>query len=269
MTIITTVFEYKDKPFDYKLLHEVFLKSVNKHMPDVRVISLVLDVPQAKDDRKPGLWTNTVKLREQVKTIESIDDDIVLADCDMLCLKTCEDIFNQDFDIGYTVKPLSKMTKSRINGGIIFVKNTQKAKDWMKELLYINNKMYLDPNFHNIWRNKYFGMNQSAMGYMIEASGNKAKTLALPTRIWNAVDCDWRSINIETRFVHIKGKLRNCILNRCGYPWMEGIMRTWYSYTDDLSYELQDLMPWDIKPQINQPQKKKRKPHGLRRVIIQ
>lgn len=212
MVIVTTVFKYQGKPSDYKRLYNAFVKSCKKHMPNVTIKTLSLDVPQAKDSRKPGLWTNTAKLRAQVECIRKIKHDVVLADCDMLCLNPIDDVFKKyDFDIGITTKPPGAKSSCRINGGVIFIRNTPAARAWIEELLTINNRMYNDPAFHNKWRKKYYGMNQSALGYMTEKAKTKAKVKEFRTTIWNAVDCDWDKISSKTRLVHIKGKLRECI----------------------------------------------------------
>jgi hypothetical protein len=261
MKIITTVFDYARTSFDYQQLYDVFVASCRKHMPDVEVVTLELDVPMQKDDRKPGLWINTCKLRAQVEYLEHTDDDVVFCDCDMLCLRSNEDVWNMPFDIGYTEKPAWKKTRCRLNGGVVFVRNTERAHAWMRKLLEINDRMYYDYRFHKPWRVKYFGMNQSAMGYMIEMHPEIADVVSLPTQVWNAVDCDWQYVNEETRFVHIKGKLRHCVFLREGYPWMYDILKEWSSYTDRKEITVSEKMPWDIKKEevkVEQVKKKKR-----------
>lgn len=249
MKIVTAVFDYDDCPFDYGQMYRVFTASCRKHMPDVEIITLKLDVPPANDDRKPGLWTNTCKLRAQVEYLEQADDDLVFVDCDMLCLRSFEDVWDQPFDIGYTVKPPEKKTRCRLNGGVVFVRNNERAHLWMRELLKANNLMYSMAGFHREWRKKYFGMNQSAMGYMIESHPEVAEAVPLSTHIWNAVDCDWSSVDNDTRLVHVKGKLRRCIFRRTGYDWMLPLVKEWYSYTEDKSFEVVEKMPWDFRPQ--------------------
>jgi len=231
MIIVTTVFKYKDKPSDYKRLYQVFMASCAKHMPGVTVKTLKLDVPPAKDNRKPGIWTNTAKLRAQVNYIKTLKDDVVLADCDMLCLKPFDDVFKKyDFDIGITTKPPGVKSSCRINGGIIFIRNSAQARAWMQELLKINDRMYKDQAFHNEWRKKYYGMNQSALGYMLERAKTKARVKEFRTTIWNAVDCDWTNVTDKTRLVHIKGKLRACIDKGKSSSKLSRLIAAWNDY---------------------------------------
>lgn len=229
MTILTTVFNYPDKPHDYHKLHEVFIASCKKHMPDVDVVTLYLNVPKAKDKRKPGIWTNTAKLRAQADYIKTCNDDVVIADCDMLCMRSAYHAFDKDFDIAYTVKAANKKTNAPINGGILFVKNTQAAKDWIAELCAVNDRMYNDPDFHNTWRSKYYGMNQTAMGYLVE-TGHKAKLHKYQTVEMNACDPDWINIDKSTVFVHIKGRLRDCVFGTMRRHDLDKIVSIWRGY---------------------------------------
>jgi hypothetical protein len=105
-------------------------------------------------------------------------------------------------------------------------------------------------------------MNQTAMGYMIEAVKHPAVLKEFRTVVWNAVDCDWKNVDESTRFVHIKGKLRKCIHIHAGYPYMQKIMDEWYSYDGQEEYAINEIMPWDLTNKV-EPSKKspKRKRH--------
>ena len=237
MKILTTLFNYPLKPHDYNELHEVFLLSCKKHMPDVEVVTLKLQVPIVRDNKRPGCWVNTVKLREMVKYVETCNDDIILADCDMLCTAPAYDAFKEDFDIAVTFKD-KPQGRCPLNGGIIFVKNTPLAHDWLKKLSEVNDQMYSNKSFHDEWMAKYFGMNQAAMGYMIENSGHLAKVVRYSTQKWNNCDYDWVNFNEETVFVHVKGPLREAIFQRVGYSDHAKIMKIWYTYTKDQSFSV-------------------------------
>ena len=249
MKIITTMFSYEKKNYDYSLMHDVFIKSCNAHCPDVEVITLFLEVSVVNDNKKPGCWTNTAKLREMVKCAETINDDIILADCDMLCTGDFRHAFDIDFDIAYTRKREDHNTSCVLNGGILFIKNNPVARDWLRSLLETNEKMYSDKSFHEYWKKKYYGQVQAAMGCMIE-SNHPARVYAYDTLTWNCVDIDWECFNDNTVFVHIKGRLRESILDHCGYEEHEKIMNEWYKYCENKSYTIKEKPIIRQKPKI-------------------
>ncbi len=256
MKILTTVFSYPDKPHDYKALHDVFVASCKKHMPDVEVITLNLQVDYVVDGKKPGCWVNTAKLRAIVEYLESCNDDVIIADCDMLCTAPAYHAFDIPFDIAYTRKPENHKTSCPLNGGIIMVRNNAVALDWMKQLVIVNDAMYKNAKFHAEWKKKYYGMNQAAMGFMIESS-HPARVHAYDTLTWNCVDCNWKDFNSDTVFVHIKGELRNAIQNRISYPDVLPIMQQWYSYTDNQKFaqaaiDLSRIRKKKIRHEINE-----------------
>jgi hypothetical protein len=201
-------------------------------MPKAKFVSLVIENQGRKGDgKRPGCWSNTIKLRKYAEFVEKCTDDVVLADCDMLCLGDAKIAFDKEFDIGITVKKENHKSKSKINGGIIFVRNNAKAKAWVKELSRVNDMMYEDDKFHSVWMRKYFGMNQAAMGYMLEMKNNIADVVEFPTVVWNNCDCDWGDISEDTVFVHIKSDLRDAVFSRKGYKNHEKAMRLYYEYT--------------------------------------
>lgn len=242
MKIVTTRFKYAGKPFNYKVMHDVFVRSCRKEMPGVKVVTLDIDnVVPKKDGKRPGCLSNTVKLEKFAEYVKGCDEDLILADCDMLCNGDARRAFEDyDFDIAITVKEEGHNTRCRINGGIIFVRNTPEAKAWIAEFNNVNKRMYEDLEFHNKWIKKYFGMNQSAMGYMLETY-DKARVIELPTVIWNNCDPDWNYITDETVFVHIKSALRDAVFSRVGYLDHEKGMKLFYAYTGNPEYTVKPI----------------------------
>ena len=240
MKIVTTKFKYAGKPFNYDVMHDVFIQSCRKEMPDVDVVTIPIDnVKKVQDNKRPGYLSNTVKLKKYADFVMFCDEDLILADCDMLCNGNAEVVFKElDFDIAITVKNPGHGTRCRINGGIIFVRDTPKAKAWVKEFNEVNEKMYKDEKFHKQWAEKYFGMNQAAMGYMIDASDNEAKVIELPTRTWNNCDPDWDYVTDDTVFIHIKSSLRDAIFSHYGYKDHEKAMQLFYAYTGETDYKI-------------------------------
>ena len=108
--------------------------------------------------------------------------------------------------------------------------------------------MYKDRHFHIEWQNKYLGMNQAAFGYIYEIAKPDVTMLELPTIKYNAVDCDWKNVDEETLFIHIKSELRRMVLmNMEPDREFAYCMREWYKY--------QALVPEEA-PIVKQPKLK-------------
>ena len=208
MKIISVQFDYPGTN-KYKILSQVFEHSVKKNCPNAELELIKVKPPQWRNRRGKSLASNTLKLDLWLEALERTEDDIIFIDCDMLILKNLESAFDTDFDIGYT-----KRTKGKppYNGGVVFVRNTEPAKEFIKTWSRINNKMYANPEMHTPYRDKYAGMNQAAFGYIMEKKEYTAKLKEFPCKIWNACDDDWRDISTETRVMHIKSGLRRQVL---------------------------------------------------------
>jgi hypothetical protein len=169
----------------------------------------------AEPDRKGrirGLVSNTVKLEKWVEILTTIPDNdtVIFTDCDMLFLKDPGEVFSRDFDIAYTERTQSKWT---INGGVLFVKVNPRSRDFMNHFVNVNKMMFEDPDFHQPWKNKYAGMNQSALGCILEMKKHEAKLISLPCAEYNSCGEDWPFITEKTRILHIKGQLRKILFN--------------------------------------------------------
>lgn len=209
MKIISVQFDWKGTN-RYQILSQVFEHSVKKNCPDVELELIKVQAPDRTHKcRSKSFCANTLKLDLWLKALNETDQNVVFMDCDMIILKDISDAFNYDFDIGYTKRTRASMP---YNGGVVFVKNTPEAKQFIQLWKNINDRMYKDNAFHNPYREKYAGMNQAAFGYILEKEKFKAKLKQFPCAVWNACDDDWRNMNKETRIVHVKSGLRRSVL---------------------------------------------------------
>lgn len=210
MKIITVSFDFNHKK-TYQRLMEVFEYSCKKHMPESDVISLKTPAPDQKL-RAQGVVSNTYKLDLWVQELDKAKEgeEVVFMDCDMVVLGNMFDAFADDFDVAYT-------TRTRgfpINGGVIFARNNERARKWFRELRNINNRMFEDKIFHTQWRNKYAGINQAAMGYLIENPVPGVMLHAVPCAKWNVCNDGWKNINKDARAIHVKGALRRACMGK-------------------------------------------------------
>lgn len=229
MKILTVQFD-PGKSNYYKRLYDVFKVSVEKNIPEANFVNIKIPCPDRVTSVAKNFTYNTEKLNIWYDFVKNTDDDVILTDCDMLCTGNPENIFLTNFDIGITFKTC-EIKKSPMNGGIVFVKNTEKAKNFIELWRDVNAQMYKDRHFHIEWQNKYLGMNQAAFGYIYEVLKPDVTMLELPTIKYNAVDCDWKNVNEETYFIHIKSELRRMVLmNMEPDREFTYCMREWYKY---------------------------------------
>jgi hypothetical protein len=229
MTIYTVCFEYPNRS-KYSTLLKVFEKSCQVNMPDAKFICKHIAAPENPTNRALNFKYNTVKLKLWTEFLEKTKEKhVILADCDMLALKDARYAFNNDFDIAYTKR--TKISRIPINGGIVFVKVNRRSIEFFKEWLRINVKMFKNPKFHQQYRRKYAGMNQSAFGYLLEKRKDIAKLKPFKTCEFNAVDCDWPTLDGKTVFLHCKSKLRKMVLGeKKGQVRYKKCIDIWHKY---------------------------------------
>ena len=183
--------------------------------------------------RSAAFYYNHRKLRQW---IDSVDQDTIFIDCDMLCLKDPVDGFDLVDHIGYT----DREGPIPFNGGVVFVKNTKESKEFLKKWYDIDEKMLYDEKFHkDYYHPKYAGMNQSSMGWMYE-NGYDHLIRVLPD-IYNKCD-GWTGWQ-QAKMVHVKGHLRNCCLfdRSRDVNYIMAIKEVWKQYaeaSDDIQPEV-------------------------------
>lgn len=228
MKIIIVTFDFGTST-TYKTLHDVLIYSIEKHMPDAKWVSITLDEPELHN-RVKGFITNTVKLYQWVKEIQSCKDgeNVLLLDCDMLVIGDLKEIFKKEFDVAYTVRANSKYP---VNGGAIYVKVNERSRKFFDRFYEINKKMLDNPEFHQEWRNKYAGMNQAAFGYLLEKEKDIANLVPIPCRKWNVCQENWKDYDEDARLIHVKGQLRYSIFNRTDcLPELQRAVELWRTY---------------------------------------
>ncbi len=266
MKIVTVQFDYPGKD-RYKRLLTAFRNSVRYHMPDAELVHVHLKPPVDMPARKKSFASNTVKLQAWIDQLNATTEPVLLADCDMLMNAPVGDVWNYDFDLAYTyreesigherrVEPLYKVVNGRkvrtgpkrhpmgpgtrfgdkrwppFNGGVMFVRPTEPAIRFMRELLSVNNQMMKDQRFHQQYRDVYGGLNQAAFGYMMEHSKDDGlKAMKLPCSEWNACELHWSNYNGRNRLIHIKSSLRKYVLGEkeCP-PQYQSIVKLWSKF---------------------------------------
>ena len=211
MTFFTVAFDYDNT--SYMRLLSVLEKSIAISCPEAKFVALRKKPPRTPPEgRKQGLlfYENTDKLADWLDFVECSDDpDIVLLDCDMMVLQDVSEVFEEEFDVGFTRRANHK--RIPFNGGVFFVRQNQESVNFFKKFKQINDQMYEDHEFHQLWRDKYAGMNQAAFGWMFENYFEKIDLLELPCEIYN-VCSGWNVLSENYKIIHIKSQLKQACL---------------------------------------------------------
>jgi hypothetical protein len=235
--IITVQFSY-DGDTKYKRLLDVLKYSAKINMPDAEFISLEIPAPEV--DFVPGhkmLMSNTVKLQKWVEQMEKSKrgDKLAFLDADMLIMRDFSKVFKYRFDVAYTYRVSGYLP---LNGGVMFAKPTKKAKDFFKKFLERNIYFLNHKKEHDEFRRIYAGMNQSAMGWMLERSNHRANILGLPCPLWNVCNEDWHKMLSDAYILHIKSRLRlMCLGQKKVSEDIREVVEIWQDYHKRMNNE--------------------------------
>lgn len=227
MIFISVAFDYEDT--QYIRLGKVLEKSVKFYCPSIPIKFLTCKPPIVPEDERALMrfGENTEKLRLWVKLLKEIEDEhIILIDSDMMVLNDISFVFDEDFDIGATLR--AERARIPYNGGVMFVKKNERSIKFFEEFEKINNKMYNDREFHKKWREKYAGMNQAAFGYMVENYEGEIKIKNFPCKEFNNCCPDSsKFLKEKPKIVHIKGVLRDVCLGKIKDDKFSYVSRIW------------------------------------------
>jgi len=140
---------------------------------------------------------------------------MLLVDADMAILRPLDDVWDQDFDIAYTVRE----TRARypLNAGVVFVRAGWRARAFFRHWLQVDDGFLADPQSHLIWKRRWGGINQAALGCVLDhqpADHPDVRLLRLPCAEWNCEDYSWSAFEPQvTRILHVKSDLRRAVFS--------------------------------------------------------
>lgn len=237
MKIFSECFDYKTSNV-YSILAAVCEYSANKYNPSSDFELYKIKAPDTTGHNRACV-SNTVKLDKWVEIVEKTDDNVVLMDCDMLFTGDISHVFEKyKFDIALCQRTKNIQQRMPFNGGIVFVRNNRAALDFMKLWQKINLEMFNDVQFHNKWRPRYAGMNQSAFGYIFEKEKYNAKILFLPCKIYNCCREDWPRVDSNTKVIHVKSGLRKSIVNQSPTRETKRAYEIWYRIAEESGIDI-------------------------------
>jgi hypothetical protein len=213
--IATVVFDYRDLT-RYERLFLAWEASVRESNPDATIDVLRIPVPEITGEHKASFVSNTAKFQAWREYLDGVDEPVILMDCDMIVRRDLSDAFDGTFDIGLTK---TGRDSPPYNGGVVFVAPTKEARDFIKLWDKVNTELYTDPQEHAKWWHWYKGMNQAALGKILESIDHGARIKNFPCREWNSCDYDWGRSNPDVvRVIHIKSGLRKVCLGETKKP---------------------------------------------------
>lgn len=250
MKIITIYFDYC-RVNKYEKLARVFEHSIKKNSPSVDYEIIKIQPPEIKSNNK-SFESNTAKLDLWMDKLKETDDDIIFMDADMMILRDVSDAFDDpDFDIGITMRNGPHARRLPMNGGVVFVRNNEPAREFIRLWTKANKFLYEDilkthgTKYHRYWRSRYGGMNQAAYGYMIHNYDYEAQIKEFQCSEWNACVEHWRNHELNPRIVHVKSQLRTTVLSNKPTKLIDISFRrqvvTWRELASEVGYDTKSL----------------------------
>lgn len=216
-------------------LFEVFKQSVKENMPNAEIVELHVDSKKVANKQRI-IYTNHQKLIAWAEYAKTMNENAIFIDCDMLILGDLSEVFDlYDFDVAITARESTE--RIPFNGGVVFVRNTEKAKAFMQRWSEVDMQMFKDPIFHRKYKIKYQGMNQSALGYLYEEEKNIANLTQVPCSKYNALNRHW-TINENTPkekmpfAIHFKGSLRRQLFSPNSARLNKYPIKLWKEYRE-------------------------------------
>ena len=201
-----------------------------QHCPGWTIqLERIAEPPTARS-ASDGERANTSKLDRWFDVIAAQPDGarVLLIDVDTAILRPLDPVWDRAFDVAYTVRPTA--SKFPLNAGVVFVRTGPRALAFMRAWRDENRRMRTDPQRHTEWRRRYAGMNQAALGCLLESPDRPdADLLTLPCREWNCEDSTWQFFDADvTRILHLKSQLRLALFHGVvGRPYLRPLVKRW------------------------------------------
>lgn len=201
------------------------------HIVSVRRITPAVTANPAHARKQRSFSTNSDKLYQWAAVVEAAaeGDCIALLDGDMMVVGDIDPVWSIPFDYAITDQRPIRMP---FNGGAVYVRVNDRSRAFIRRWAEVNQEMYLNSILHQKWRHKYGGMNQAALGYMLEAE--HWTPTRLPCAQWNNCDVphwgQWRAL--DSRVIHIKSGLRRAVFAP-GTQIFPEVVLLWRQYERD------------------------------------
>lgn len=163
-----------------------------------------------------GYVYNTWKLEHWLLAVENAAEGelMLLIDADTMVLRPLDAIQDIPFDVAITEK--RGITRLPLNGGVLFLRVNARSRAFMRAYWDWNLRLLGNSVLHNRYWATYAGMNQAALGALLENGGGELAHVAeIPCREWNLESATWETFSTENppRIVHVKGAMRRGLMH--------------------------------------------------------
>jgi len=186
--------------------------SALRHAPAWRLE--LREVPPATGYRStlgvPAHEANSAKLDYWRARIAAADDGdrVLLIDADTMITGPLDPVWDLPFDLAIT----TAAERLPFNAGVVFVRVSDRTRAFLEQWAAVNRSFLGDAAALRPWRTRYAGINQAALGFMLERAGHGCDVARLDGAIWNCEDSNWKRFDPElTRIAHLKSELRRAI----------------------------------------------------------
>ena len=163
--------------------------------------------------------------------LEAKDGELIgLLDCDMMVLKDLSPVEHYNFDFAFTPRPQG--SHRLINSGAVFVRVSDKTRDWYIRWYENVEKLFRDDKLFVKWSKLFGGVNQSSLG-MLLTEPHDLQLEELTCLEWNLIYDHWKKFNpMVTRIVHIQGVLKEACVGkgRATQPEVRRLVPIWRSF---------------------------------------
>ena len=217
---VTVVFDYPGTDV-YSTVLQAWENSIKTNMPNAIAEIIRLGPPKPDpDERRTRHISNALKSRAWEKIVsEAIEtgskDDLLLMDCDTIVLRDISNMFMHDFDIALTHRYGAMVHTSRepINTGVVAVRPNKKSLEFFKQLTKAVDYLFDNPDIHHTYWEHYRGIQQSALGYVIENTDEmKLNVKLFPCKYYNASPTnEYQDMGSEARVMHLQNVMRKMV----------------------------------------------------------
>lgn len=136
-------------------------------------------------------------------------DQVLLIDADTAILRSLDDIWQQPFDVAYTVR---SGFIAPFNAGVVFLRASDRTRAFMDRWVVLNDQIQRITT--KPWRKRYGGVNQASLAELLnETDAMGVQLRQLSCREWNCEDSAWAHYESDvTRILHVKSELRRACL---------------------------------------------------------
>lgn len=191
------------------------LKMIYPHYDFIETHQVLKKDPRKRIPQKLKLWNQACQKYK--------GENLVFLDVDMVAIKDLSKFFNEEFDIAFTYKN----ERFPLNTGLVLVKNSKKAQDflvyWTEEI----NKMLKDFRLIRLADKKSGSVDQQTLRDIINSDSNFdgkiVRKINSQNIVFFGIPCELlnetrsKKITKNTHIIHYKGAWQPIILDNAGF----------------------------------------------------